>query len=98
MEQYFTGLLLTSNQPFGAAIPRKIASFRSITPVFLHIAKAQIFRHSFCHEQALRAHCYRKCCAHQVFFGEVWVVICFWTLRFIILYKRRFYFFSCCGI
>jgi hypothetical protein len=55
MKQYFTGVLLTSNQPFGAAIPRKIASFRGITPVFLHIAKAQFFRHSFCHEQALRA-------------------------------------------
>ncbi|MCH1515473.1 MAG: hypothetical protein L7U52_02070, partial [Alphaproteobacteria bacterium] len=66
--------------------------------MFLDIAKAQFFRHSFCHEQALRVRCYRKCCAHQVFFGEVWVVICFWTLRIIILYKRRFYFVSCCGI
>jgi len=57
MKQHFTGLLLTSNQLFGAAIPRKIGSFHSITPVFLHIAKAQFFRHSFCHGQALRAHC-----------------------------------------
>jgi hypothetical protein len=40
---------LTSNQLFGAAIPLKIGSFHSISPVFLHIAKAQFFRHSFCH-------------------------------------------------
>jgi len=57
MKQYFTGLPLTSNQLFGAAIPQKIGSFHSIAPVFLHIAKAQFFCHSFCHGQALRAHC-----------------------------------------
>jgi len=49
MKQHFTAFLLTSNQLFGAAIPGKIGSFHSISPVFLHIAKAQFFRHSFCH-------------------------------------------------